>query len=320
MTEKVLRAVAAALKINADEWVATLKDGDEFLPEETVLEEISKAVSERVAAAKLQSRKSGQAEQNAQVRKFVKSQGFDNPDNLQGEELLSAFMAWKEDSAPPPPMGDGLKLEDVGVETLRKLPNVKSLIVEAQQGAGQKFAALQKQLEEKAAEFDAYKRGEEERKVRHVARQHFAKALKEGGIILSPEGVDVDPEERIDSAFERMWGRRKIGLDANGAPIVLNDDGSAPDADEFGNPVRFDDVAVAVAKPMYGVSKQDARQGGSGIHPGQNGTPPSAQGRMRFNNQAELDAYLTSETNPALRAAANRAWQQQQTEKMAAGN
>lgn len=319
MNEKFLKAIALAFKIkNADEWLATLKDGEDWLEDDKVIELVSKTISDRVAAAKTESRGSGQAEQNRYISKFVSDAGFDNPDNLQGKELLTAFKTWQEDNAPTP-QGDTPPME-MDKETLRKLPIVQSLILEAQQGAGEKFKTVQKQLEEKAAEFEQFKRGVIEGKVKSIAREHFETSLRKGNVVLQVEGMDIDPKERIDAAFERLWGRKKIGLDANDKPVILKDDGVTPEADEFGNHIAFDEVAVSIAKPMYGVSTQNPTHGGSGIQQAnQNGNANGYTPKMRFASQQEKDNFVMSTADPAQRLEAEKSWQHQQS-KTAAGN
>jgi len=215
MNEKFLKAIALAFKIkNADEWLATLKDGEDWLEEDKVIELVSKTISDRVAAAKMESRGSGQAEQNRYISKFVSDAGFENPDNLQGKELLTAFKTWQEENATSP-ISDTPPTE-MDKETLRKLPVVQNLILEAQQGAGEKFKSVQKQLEEKAAEFEQYKRSVVEGEVKSIARGHFEEALRSANIILEVEGKNINPKVRIDNAFAIMWASKKIGLGDGG--------------------------------------------------------------------------------------------------------
>ena len=319
MNEKFLKAIALAFKIkNADEWLAILKDGEDWLEEDKVIEIVSKTISDRVAAAKTESRGSGQAEQNRYISKFVSDAGFENPDNLQGKELLSAFKTWQEENAPTP-QGDTPPTE-MDKETLRKLPVVQTLILEAQQGAGEKFKTVQKQLEEKAAEFEKYKASVTEGRIKSVAREHFETSLRKGNIVLEVDGMDIDPRERVDAAFDRLWSRKKIGLDVNGKPIILKDDGT-PEADEFGNHIAFDEVAVSIAKPMYGVSTQNPNHAGSGIQQtAQNGNAKAGAyaPKMHFKDAKEYNDYMTTEADGANRLEATKSWQHQQSK--AAGN
>lgn len=312
MNEKFLKAIAVAFKIkNADEWLATLKDGEDWLEEDRVIELVSKTISDRVAAAKTESRGSGQAEQNRYISKFVSDAGFENPDNLQGKDLLTAFKTWQEENAPTP-QSDTPPTE-MDKETLRKLPVVQSLILEAQQGAGEKFKAVQKQLEEKAAEFEKYKTSVVQSEVKSIARQHFEDDLRAGNVILEVDGLNISPKKRVDNAFEILWASKKIGLSPERKPIILREDGS-PDVDEFGNHISFREVSISIAEPMYGISTQNPNHGGSGIQQtNQNGAgkPGEYTPKMRFNNEKEKNDFVMSTADPAERLEAEKSWQHQ---------
>jgi len=311
MNEKFLKAIAVAFKIkNADEWLATLKDGEDWLEEDKVIELVSKTISDRVAAAKMESRGSGQAEQNRYISKFVSDAGFENPDNLQGKELLTAFKTWQEENATSP-ISDTPPTE-MDKETLRKLPVVQNLILEAQQGAGEKFKSVQKQLEEKAAEFEKYKASVTEGEVLSIARKHFEQALVDANVTLKVDGFNVNPQKRIDNAFLEFRTTRKIGLDANKNPIILREDGS-PDVDEFGNPISFKEVSVSIAEPLYGISTQNPAHSGSGVKQPVNGRLAEYTPTMRFNSQQEKDDYVMNEADPTKRAEAHKSWQHQQS-------
>lgn len=317
MTEKVLSAIAKALKItNVDEWVATLRteDGSEFLAEDEVVAKVATTISERVTAAKNESRKSGQAEQNSKIRSFVKSNGFENPDNLQGAELLNAYSAWKEDQTPETP--EGVKLEDLDIDTLRKLPQIKQIELQAQQGAGQKFHTLQKEYADYKADMDAYKRNADAQKVDEKAFAKTVSYAKALGVILKVEGSEIDENERLDTIHQRIKSRYKIGLDAKGEPFIQNEDGS-PMNDNFGDPIEYKNVVLEVSKKIYGVSAQDPTHSGSGISPNGNGAAPVKVPPKI--TQADFERIMKTSTVPAERLAAVESRQYHSTNE-AAGN
>ena len=188
MSDKLYKAIAVAFKINPDEFIATLKDGDDWLSEDAISDKITDLVSTKVTAAKTDSRKSGQAEQNAKILKIVKASGFENTDNLQGADLLTAFTAWKDEQIAPP-TGD-TPVDQMDKETLLKLPIVKSLVLEAKQESGRGVEAVKQQ-------FDAYKAQVEQDNVKrereraiNVAERHTEEAARKGNIVLKVEGVD----------------------------------------------------------------------------------------------------------------------------------
>lgn len=314
MSEQLLKAIAFAFKINADEWIATLKDGDDWLSDEQIGTEVSKLISEKVTAAKKQSRASGQGEQNAKVLKAVKAAGYENPDNLQGDELISAFIVWKDEQVAPP-TGDN-PTDQMDKETLLKLPIVKSLIHEARQESG-------KGNEKIKAEFEAYKLDVERERTKNreeraldIAKLRNAESLRKGNVVLKVDGISE--EDRIEAVMDRIRLREKIGLDSKGEPIFLGEDGEQR-KDEYGNLIPFSEIVVSYGKAMFGIAKQDPN------HEGANPPANSGQGqkgayvpKYRLANIGDYDAKYMETSDPAERLEINKS--KQFHEQQAAGN
>ena len=322
MSEILAKNVASVLNLDAEELIAQLKDsGGEFLPEEKVAKIIVAKFSEASTAATKQAeeaaRRKGQSEETKRLKRLVKSAGFDNPGNLIGDELFEAFVAFKDESAGGGSATQG-SIDSLSKEDLAKLPIVKSLIGEAVQAGAQKYESLKKDFDAKATEFEQFKSNVVESKTKSIARKRFEAALDKGGIILQVEGMDIDRNERVDAAFERFWNKNKIGLNKDDNPILLNEDGEERVDPAFGRPLDYDELAVMVAKPMYGVSTQNPNHGGSGVSQQQNGKSTAWTPTMRFNNAQDYENYVTNETDPKLRSEALRSWQHQQSK--AAGN
>lgn len=321
MSEILYKGIASALQIDAEEFVAKLKNnGGEWLPEseisKLIVSDLRTAATAATETAVENARRKGQSEETKRLKRLVKNAGFENPDNLIGDELFEAFNTWKDEqkgNTPPANEVDKLSKDD-----LAKLPIVKSLIVEAVQAGAQKFEILKKDFDAKQTEFEQFKHGVVEGQVKSVAKAKVREALKKGNVILSVEGLDINPEERVDAVFERFWNREKVGLNADGHPILLNADGEPKTDPAFGKPIDFDEVVVAVAKPMFGISTQNPNQGGSGVQQSGNGKPAGYSPTMRFNNQQEYSDYVMKEADPSKRAEATKSWQHQ--ESKAAGN
>lgn len=321
MSEILAKGAASALKIDADELIASLKtDGGEWLPEEKIAKEIIARFTEAATAATESARdiahRKGQSEMSTKFSKLIKNSGFENPENLKGDDLLEAYAAWKSESASGQ-SSTATPLEQWTREDLERLPIVKTLKLEAVQIGAQKFDALKKDYETTQAEFEKFKRGVVESETDAIARKRFEAALEKGNVILQPEGLDIDRNERIEAAYHRFKAKYKVGLkDKN--PIFVNDEGEEVLDLAFGKPLDYDEVAVNVAKLMYGVSAQNSNHSGSGIQQSGNGKPGSYTPTMRFNSQREKDDYVMSEADPNKRLEAEKSWQHQ-TEK-AAGN
>jgi hypothetical protein len=322
MSEILYKGIASALKIDAEELIAKLKsDGGEWLPETEIskllVSELTTAAAAATESAKDIAHRKGQSEMSKKFLKLIKNSGFENPDNLSGDELFEAFASWKSQGAGDNPPS-AVPLDQWTREDLEKLPVVKALKLEAVQAGAQKFEALKKDFETKQAEFEQFKRGVVESKTKSIARKRFEAALEKGNIVLQVDGLEIDKNERVDAAFDRFWARKKIGLNKNEDPIFLNDDGEEDTDLAFGKPFDFDEVAVSIAKPMYGVSTQNPNHSGSGIQSTAGGKPAGYTPSMRFDNQDQYANYVMNEADPGKRAEATRSWQHQQSK--AAGN
>lgn len=322
MSEILYNGVASALKLDADEWIASLKtDGGEWKSDAEIAKSIVAKFTEASTAATESVRdiahRKGQSEMSTKFSKLIKNSGFENPDNLKGDEYFEAFAAWKSEQASDSPP-TAMPLDQWTREDLEKLPIVKSLKLEAVQAGAQKFEALKKDFDAKQSEFEKFKNGVVEGQVKTATKAKVREALKRGNVILSVEGLDIDPEERVQAVFERFWNREKVGLNADGNPIILDADGLPKTDPAFGKPIDFDEIVVSVAKPMFGISTQNPTHGGSGIVQSQNGNGATSgyTPKMRFNSQQEKDNYVMSTANPADRLEAERSWQNQ-TEKAA---
>lgn len=323
MSEILYKGLAAPLKLDAEELIASLKtEGGEWLPEEKIASifaaKFTEAATAAVATAAETARKKGQSEETKRLLRFVKNAGFQNPDNLIGDELLQAFNDFKEEqSIVNPQIAD--KPDQMSKDDLAKLPIVKSLIVEAVQAGAQKYESLKKDFDAKQTEFEQFKYGVVEGQVKTATKAKVREALKKGNVILTVEGLDIDPEERVEAVFERFWNREKVGLNADGHPIILNADGEPKTDPAFGKPIDFDEIVVGVAKPMFGISTQNPNHQGSGIQQSaQNGKPGAYTPTMRFDNEKSYNDYVMTESDPGKRAEATKSWQHQQSK--AAGN
>lgn len=322
MSEMLYKGLAAPLKMDAEEWIASLKDdGGEWLPEDKiaklVVAKFTEAATAATEAAREKSYKNGQSEMTKKFSKLIKSSGFENPDNLTGDDLFEAFAAWKAGGAGDP-TPNATPLDQWTREDLEKLPIVKSLKLEAAQAGAQRYEALKKDFEAKQTEFEQFKSSIEESTLRSKGLERFRAAAIKSGIVLVPDGTNVDPEVRLEMAYEYFIKREKIGF-RDGKLTILDSDGEPKtDPAAFGKPVDFDEVAVMYAEKGLGIAAQNPNHSGSGVQQPVNGKPGAYTPTMRFNNEKEYSEYVMGETDPAKRAEAARSWQYLQSK--AAGN
>lgn len=299
MSEKLYKAIAVAFKINPDEFIATLKDGDDWLSEDAISDKVTELVSTKVTAAKTDSRKSGQAEQNAKILKVVKLAGFENPDNLQGSELLTAFTAWKDEQIVPA-SGD-TPTGEMDKETLLKLPIVKSLILEAKQESGKGNERLKQEFESYRAQVEQEKKAFEQERVWDISEKWIEQEARKAKINLKVEGSDISEQERLKSIVNIIRYTKKVGLNANKEPIFLGDDGEQL-KDEFGNAIPFGETVLSVAKPLYGVQTQNPNHEGATLPAttatsGQSAFVP----KYRLSSIADYDKLYSETGDPAER-------------------
>ena len=309
MSEKLYKGIASALKLDADEWIASLKnDGGEWLAEDDVAARIAETLTERVTAATANSRKSGQREINDQIRKFVKGAGFENTENLQGKELLASYDEWRTTSFDP---GEGgKKPAEMTEDELVKLPMFKGLIAK-------RLSEAEKAVNEARAEVETVRKQATQARVSDVLKPWLSKTLEEANVVLEVTGQGVSKQSRIDAIY-RQLDLSRISLDKEGNPFMLDDDGESPKTDTFGK--NFDlkkHVVADIAAPLYGIHAQNPKLGGANP-PANGGAAPSAyKPTMTFASQQDYDRYKMSEVDPALRLEATQSWQHQQA---AAGN
>jgi hypothetical protein len=300
---KLYSGIAKALKLDA-EWLATLKDGEDWRSEDEVAEIVSQTISERVKAAVTNSRTTGQREINDQLRKFVKSVGFDNPENLQGRELLEAFDAWRVETADP-----GKKPAEMTEDELVKLPAFKKVL-------NARLSEAKQAVEAAKAEAENTRKQAKQARVADLLKPWLSQTLEEAKVVLEVPGSTISKQNRIDAIF-RQLDPSKIAIDEKGNPYMLDDDGESPKADTFGKPFDLKKHIVnEIAAPLYGIHTQNPNHGGGNPNPaGAQGAKDDWKPTMRFANQAEYDAFKLKEPDPAKRLEATKSWQhQQQTE------
>lgn len=299
--EKILSAVASGLKLDAAKFLADFKNGDDWKTEEEIAEQLADFVSDKVKAANETARKTGRSESAQKIARLVKNSGFENPDNLQGDALFSAFIEWKDEQAAQHVDGDPAKFSK---EDLLKLPTVKGIVSEVTAKAVEKFAAEKKALEERVQQSEGTR-------VRMLARSKVLTIAEKAKINMGESAEQKNL--RVDLIMSR-FPISQFEVGENDAIKFLGADGYESDFEKAVN-----DIAI----PAFGVVTQDKNRGGSGAQGSGNGTGGNASEYKpvhTFTGEADFNAKVVNAKDNVERNQLWKDWRfQQATEKEAAG-
>lgn len=296
MQETFLKAVASGLKLDAAKFFADFKNGDDWKTESEIAEQLADFISEKVKAANETARKTGRSESSGKVARLIKSSGFENPDGLQGDELLKSFLEWKDEQSQHID-GDPTKLSK---EELLKVPQVRAIVSEVTAKAGEKFAAEKSEWEKKVKAAENTRKG-------MLLEKSLLSVLEKGKVNLgdTPEQKSV----RLD------FLKSRVNLDR----IEIGDGDALKFLDESGYESDFEKEVLPIAQTAFGIVTQDKNRGGSGAQgsgaAGANGQAGTKVSIAAGTTQRDFDAQFMS-AKPEDRPALMKAWNEQ---KQAAG-
>lgn len=295
MENTILGAIASAFQLDADTLTTFKDDQGEWLPEADLSQKLQTVVKDRIGKHGQMKVDEGIRRNAEQLEKWAKAKGFQNPDRLKGEALYEALAAHMGSSTNPEP-------GELTPETAKKHPIFKQVLAAEMQAA-------RTEMEAKTREHEAYKAQIEAERVQDVARREAVAALEAGKVRLSVDGTDKDT--RLNAVL-MMLKNEKVGIDATGKPVLLDDDGE-PKKDTWGNPVDFAKHVAAIGEKMFGKDDFDPKKGSPspGMNPASGGKNP----QMTFKSQADFDAWFANETDGAKRMTGQTAW----LEKMGGG-
>ncbi len=310
MDEKVIIALASALQMNATEFTAALKDGDNLLEGDALADKLKEVAAGRLKAAKEQQYTRGKNEVAKSVGRWAKERGA----SFEGEKiediLEAATEAFEQKTSAPPEGNDPSKFSK---DELLKLPVVKELLQGARQEAIKPFEA-QKETYEAALKKERLAR------VADIAKREAAEFLEAEKIILEIPEMGIKKAERLKAIFLNI-DFDSLGTDDKGAIIVLDEDGK-PKTDDFGKPIDFKSIVVNIAEPMFGFRTQNPNHGGA--NPGTGASGAQGQGgaykpTYTFATQSDYEKALSNEPDNAKRATMGRDYLLQQQQQKAAG-
>jgi len=293
--EEILKAVASGLKLDAEQFLADFKNGDDFIPEKEVAAKLAAFIPDKVKAANETAKKVGRSEVNKKLSRLITQSGFENPESLEGEPLFTAFVEWKGEQTQHID-GDPAKLSK---DDLLKLPIVKSIVQEVTAKAGEKFTAEKKALEDRVTLAENTRKG-------FLVEKQMLGFLEKAKVNLG------DTPEQKSLRLELLRSRiplSKIEIGENDSVKLLGADGYETD---------FEKAVTEIAIPVFGVVTQDKNKGGSGAQGSASGGNAGKTGpTFTFASEGDFNAQFFKAT-PADRAVMLNDWTEQQ--KKAAGN
>lgn len=241
MQETFLKAVASGLKLDAAKFLADFKNGDDWKTESEISDLLGDFISEKVKAANETARKTGRSESSAKLARLIKNSGFENPDGLQGEDLLKSFLEWKDEQAQHVE-GDPAKFSK---EELLKLPLVQSIAKEREAKAGERFAAEKAEWEKKVLQAENTRKG-------FLLDKALVSTLEKAKVNLG----DTPEQKALRLNLLRPlidFSRLEIG---EGDVLKL--------LDKEGFETDFEKEILPIASNAFGIVTQDKNKGGSG--------------------------------------------------------
>lgn len=293
--EEILKAVASGLKLDAEQFLADFKNGDDFIPEKEVAAKLAAFIPDKVKAANETAKKVGRSEVNKKLSRLITQSGFENPESLEGEPLFTAFVEWKGEQTQHID-GDPAKLSK---DDLLKLPIVKSIVQEITAKAGEKFNTEKKALEDRVTLAENTRKG-------FLVEKQMLGFLEKAKVNLG------DTPEQKSLRLELLRSRiplSKIEIGENDSVKLLGADGYETD---------FEKAVTEIAIPVFGVVTQDKNKGGSGAQGSASGGNAGKTGpTFTFASEGDFNAQYFK-ASPADRATMFNDWTEQQ--KKAAGN
>ncbi len=286
--DKLLGALSSAFNLD-DESINQFKDENgAWLGEDDLSTKVADVLKSRLDAYGQAKIDETTRRERAAFEKWAKKTGYQNTAGLRGEQLFDALREHFEAS------GAGNNPDALTKEQLAKLPAFKEVLSE-------QMGTARAEHERLKSEFDQYKAQATREKVQTVVREQAAAALREGRIRLNVEGVDETARlEVIYSALEKQ----EIGLDETGKPVLMKDGDVL--VDSWGKPVSFSKYVTTFGEKLFGKDDFDPSKGSPS--PGKDGKQAQPGNKWNFKTQADVDAYLSRETDPAKAAEAQKAW------------
>ncbi len=294
--EEILKAVASGLKLDAAKFLADFQNGDDWKPESEIAETLGDFISDKVKAANETARKTGRSESSAKIARLIKNSGFEIPEGLQGDALLSAFLEWKDEQS------QHVEGDPKGMtkEELLKVPQVQAIV---------------KEVKGKEAERFSVEKSEWEKKVKAAENTRKAVLLDKTLLSMLEKGKINMGDTAETKAVRLDFLKSRVNLDR----VEIGDGDTLKFLDADGFETEPEKDLLPIAQTAFGVVRQDNNRGGSGAQgsgAGANGGGGTKVTIAAGTSQRDFDAQFMA-AKPEDRPALMKAWNDQQ--KQAAG-
>jgi hypothetical protein len=286
--EKVLKALASALKMDVSEFLETLKDENgEFLAEADLAAKVQESVSARVIETQKAQHGKGLSDYEKKIARIAREKGFDNPDGLKGEELMSAMLDWQAEQAATNGSGE---------------PSADAAKLQAERDKlAKQVEKLQAANETLKGEYEGYKKTATRETIRAAALAEIARVADEKRFVL---GDATERAKRLNS-LAKLADLDSFGKNAAGKLVKLNEDGTIY-TDEFGKEVPFE-THLEEVNP-FGVHNQDPNRGGANPNSREGQGGNNGNGSIRFETEADYTKAMAG-ADAATRLKYSEAWQ-----------
>jgi hypothetical protein len=275
--DQIILGIASALKLDANELIAELKEGEDW--KEDAGEILKAKVSDQIKAVKTEQHGRGLSTYEKRLLEGAKSRGFQNTENLTGPELQAAIF----DHLSAKPEGNGEPPKGLSKADLLKLPEVQEIL-------GEKLKAASDQNEALKQELDGVKTQTARERKQEKVWAKIVETLEAEKAILETDSV---PKDKRLATIRRLVDFDRMDVDDKGVPILLGDDGQ-PAKDDFGKPIPFKGYVMEVNP--FGVHTVDPKKGGAQPQPGSNA--PAGNGKISFASMDDYNRFIKKATDP----------------------
>lgn len=273
MNEKIVRAFASALHLDADEFIASLKEGENWLADDLLAAKITEKAKARLSEHKTEQLKRGHREILQKISAHAKALGFESSET--GDAYLTSFSDWVKEQKVADP-------QTLSEEALAKITGVKALVEKAKKEAGVALEAQTKSLREQISGLEAKITLADLSKV-------VESTLAKAEINLDDEG-EWTRERKLSTVVKLLPGNIRFH---NGSVALMGENGE-PETDEFG---KAKDVSAAILS-VNPFPKRVGKQ----TPPNPNQNPGGGAKKFNFKDPADFLKRHSEEKDYTVRA------------------